>query len=122
MRQGGEIFQKLTGENIGKQLAIVLDDRVYSAPVIRSRIGSHGQIEGRFSSAEAADLAVVLRSGSLSLPVAIEEERMVGPGPRRGFDRSRDPRDRRRASSLVLGLHARATTASRASTRASRWC
>jgi preprotein translocase subunit SecD len=77
---GGEIFQKLTGANIGKQLAIVLDDRVYSAPVIRSRIGSHGQIEGRFSSAEAADLAVVLRSGSLSLPVAIEEERVVGPG------------------------------------------
>ena len=78
--QGGEIFQKLTGEHIGSQLAIVLDERVYSAPVIRSRIGSRGQIEGRFSSAEAADLAVVLRSGSLSLPVAIEEERVVGPG------------------------------------------
>ncbi len=58
----------------------MLDDRVYSAPVIRSRIGSRGQIEGRFSSAEAADLAVVLRSGSLSLPVAIEEERAIGPG------------------------------------------
>ena len=78
--KGGEIFQKLTGEHVGSQLAIVLDDRVYSAPVIRSRIGSRGQIEGRFSSAEAADLAVVLRSGSLSLPVAIEEERLVGPG------------------------------------------
>ena len=78
--QGGEIFQKLTGEHIGSQLAIVLDQRVYSAPVIRSRIGSRGQIEGRFTSAEAADLAVVLRSGSLSLPVTIEEERAVGPG------------------------------------------
>jgi preprotein translocase subunit SecD len=78
--QGGELFQKLTGEHIGSQLAIVLDDRVYSAPVVRSRIGSRGQIEGRFTSAEAADLAVVLRSGSLSLPVAIEEERTVGPG------------------------------------------
>jgi preprotein translocase subunit SecD len=78
--QGGEIFQKLTSENIGSQLAIVLDERVYSAPVIRSRIGSRGQIEGRFSSAEAADLAVVLRSGSLSLPVTIEEERVIGPG------------------------------------------
>jgi preprotein translocase subunit SecD len=77
---GGELFQKLTGEHIGDQLAIVLDDRVYSAPVIRSRIGSRGQIEGRFTSAEAADLAVVLRSGSLSLPVTIEEERTVGPG------------------------------------------
>jgi len=78
--EGGELFQKLTGEHIGAQLAIVLDDRVYSAPVVRSRIGSRGQIEGRFSSAEAADLAVVLRSGSLSLPVAIEEERTIGPG------------------------------------------
>ena len=78
--QGGEIFQKLTAENIGQQLAIVLDERVYSAPAIRSRIGSNGQIEGRFTSAEAADLAVVLRSGSLSLPVTIEEERLIGPG------------------------------------------
>ena len=78
--EGGELFQKLTGEHIGAQLAIVLDERVYSAPVVRSRIGSRGQIEGRFSSAEAADLAVVLRSGSLSLPVTIEEERTIGPG------------------------------------------
>jgi preprotein translocase subunit SecD len=77
---GGELFQKLTGAHIGAQLAIVLDDRVYSAPVVRSQIGSRGQIEGRFSPAEAADLAVVLRSGSLSLPVTIEEERTIGPG------------------------------------------
>ena len=77
--QGGEIFGKLTEENIGNQLAIVLDERVYSAPNIRSRIGSRGQIEGRFSSQEAADLAVVLRSGSLPIPVGIEEERTVGP-------------------------------------------
>jgi preprotein translocase subunit SecD len=76
---GGELFQKLTSEHVGDQLAIVLDDRVYSAPVIRTRIGSRGQIEGRFTSAEAADLAVVLRSGSLSLPVTIEEERTIGP-------------------------------------------
>jgi preprotein translocase subunit SecD len=78
--QGGGIFEKLTSEHVGSQLAIVLDDRVYSAPVIRTRIGSRGQIEGRFTPAEAADLAVVLRSGSLSLPVTIEEERTVGPG------------------------------------------
>jgi len=57
----------------------VLDDRVYSAPVIRSRIGGRGQIEGRFTSQEAADLAVVLRAGSLPIPVEIEEERTVGP-------------------------------------------
>jgi preprotein translocase subunit SecD len=77
--QGGEIFQKLTEQHIGDQLAIVLDERVYSAPVIRARIGSRGQIEGRFTPQEAADLAVVLRSGSLSLPVTIEEERTIGP-------------------------------------------
>jgi preprotein translocase subunit SecD len=77
--EGGELFGKITQEHIGEQLAIVLDERVYSAPVIRSRIGSRGQIEGRFTSAEAADLAVVLRSGSLSLPVQIEEERTIGP-------------------------------------------
>jgi len=76
---GGAIFGKLTSESIGKQLAIVLDDRVYSAPVIRSQITMHGQIEGRFTAEEAADLAVVLRAGSLPVPVAIEEERLVGP-------------------------------------------
>jgi preprotein translocase subunit SecD len=77
--EGGRIFGDLTGEHIGDQLAIVLDDRVYSAPNIKSRIGSRGQIEGRFSPQEAADLAVVLRSGSLPIPVGIEEERTVGP-------------------------------------------
>jgi len=77
--QGGQIFGELSAANVGERLAIVLDDRVYSAPVIRSRIGSRGQIEGRFSAQEAADLAVVLRSGSLPIPVEIEEERTVGP-------------------------------------------
>ncbi len=77
--QGARIFGELTQENIGERLAIVLDDRVYSAPTIRSRIGSSGQIEGRFTAQEAADLAVVLRSGSLPIPVEIEEERTVGP-------------------------------------------
>ena len=77
--QGAKIFGDLTSANIGNQLAIVLDDRVYSAPVIRSRIGARGQIEGRFTAQEAADLAVVLRAGSLPIPVEIEEERTVGP-------------------------------------------
>jgi preprotein translocase subunit SecD len=77
--EGGRLFGDLTAEHIGDQLAIVLDDRVYSAPNIRSRIGARGQIEGRFNSQEAADLAVVLRSGSLPIPVGIEEERTVGP-------------------------------------------
>ncbi len=77
--EGGRIFGELTAENIGNQLAIILDENVYSAPVIRSRIGSRGQITGRFSPQEAADLSVVLRAGALSVPVVIEEERTVGP-------------------------------------------
>ena len=77
--QGGRIFGELTDKNIGKQLAIILDGRVYSAPVIRSHISMRGQIEGRFTPEEAADLAVVLRAGSLAVPVQIEEERTVGP-------------------------------------------
>ena len=77
--QGAQKFGDLTSANVGELLAIVLDDRVYSAPVIRSRISSRGQIEGRYTAQEAADLAVVLRAGSLPIPVEIEEERTVGP-------------------------------------------
>jgi preprotein translocase subunit SecD len=76
---GGNIFGRLTEENVGNQLAIILDENVYSAPVVNSRISTRGQITGRFSSQEAADLAVVLRAGALSVPVVIEEERTVGP-------------------------------------------
>ncbi len=77
--EGGEIFQKLTAAHINEPLGIILDDEVYSAPNIQSVIGLRGQITGRFTPQEAADLAVVLRSGSLSVPVVIEEERTVGP-------------------------------------------
>jgi preprotein translocase subunit SecD len=76
---GGELFQELTESNIGAQLSIILDDRVYSAPTIQSRISSRGTISGRFSVEEASDLSVILRAGSLSVPVVIEEERTVGP-------------------------------------------
>jgi preprotein translocase subunit SecD len=76
---GAEIFGELTGKNIDKQLAIIVDEEVYSAPTIRSRIVTRGQIEGRFSSDEAGELAVILRAGALSVPVVIEEERTVGP-------------------------------------------
>jgi preprotein translocase subunit SecD len=76
---GGKIFSDLTGANIGERVAIILDKQVYSAPNIQSRIGTRGQITGRFTMQEAADLAVVLRAGSLSVPVVIEEERTVGP-------------------------------------------
>jgi len=78
--EGGELFGKLTEEHKNELLAIILDDNVYSAPVIRSRITSRGQIEGQFTADAAADLAVILRAGSLSVPVVIEEERTIGPG------------------------------------------
>jgi preprotein translocase subunit SecD len=76
---GGLRFRDITRDNLKKKLAIILDDNVYSAPVIQGQISTRGQISGRFSSQEAADLAVVLRAGSLSVPVVIEEERSVGP-------------------------------------------
>jgi preprotein translocase subunit SecD len=77
--EGGQIFGELTEKNLQKPLAIILDDHVYSAPVIRDRISRQGQITGRFSSEEARDLAVVLRAGALPIPVKIEEERTIGP-------------------------------------------
>ncbi len=77
--EGGRIFGELSEANVGKQLAILLDDEVYSAPVIQERIGMRGQISGRFSSKQAADLSVILRAGSLPIPVVIEEERSIGP-------------------------------------------
>ncbi len=77
--EGGRIFRDFTGNNIRERMAIVLDDRVYSAPEIQSQISTSGQITGRFTVQEATDLAVVLRAGSLAVPVVIAEERTVGP-------------------------------------------
>jgi preprotein translocase subunit SecD len=78
--RGGRLFEKITGENIEKRLAIVLDNNVYSAPVIRDKIsGGRAQITGRFTMDEARDLAIVLRAGALPAPVKILEERTVGP-------------------------------------------
>ena len=77
--EGGELFGELTEKNLQKNLAIILDNTVHSAPTIQSRISIRGQITGRFTPQEAADLAVVLRAGSLSVPVVIEEERSIGP-------------------------------------------
>ncbi len=79
-RRGARIFERITGENIKKRLAIVLDNTVYSAPVIQDRIaGGRAQITGNFTTAEAKDLAIVLRAGALPAPVKIVEERTVGP-------------------------------------------
>ncbi|MEK6544109.1 MAG: protein translocase subunit SecD [Elusimicrobiota bacterium] len=78
--EGGRIFSALTQANVGKQMAILLDGLVQSAPVIRERIpGGRGIIEGNFSMQEAKDLALVLRAGALPAPVRIAEERTVGP-------------------------------------------
>jgi len=77
---GSKLFEEITSENIGNRMAIVLDDNVYSAPVIRSRIpGGSAYIDGIDTMDEAKDLAIVLRAGSLPAPVSIEENRTVGP-------------------------------------------
>lgn len=79
-RIGGRRFAELTGQHIGDQIAIVLDGEVMSAPVVRDRIGARGQIDLTGSTMEeAVDLALVLRAGALPAPVAIMEERTVGP-------------------------------------------
>jgi len=79
-RRGTDIFAALTSQNVGRNLAIVLDGTVYSAPVIKEPIpGGDVQITGNFSFEEAHNLAIVLRSGSLPAPVEIIEERTVGP-------------------------------------------
>ncbi|MBN1365875.1 MAG: protein translocase subunit SecD [Syntrophaceae bacterium] len=78
--QGADDFERITGENVRKRLAIVLDGVVHSAPVIQERIsGGHAQITGNFTMDEAHDLAIVLRAGALPAPVNILEERTVGP-------------------------------------------
>lgn len=78
--EGADIFDKVTFQNVGKQLAIVLDGKIHSAPVIRDRIpNGQAQITGNFTSEEAGDLALVLRAGALPAPVKIIEERTVGP-------------------------------------------
>lgn len=77
--QGGNIFGDFTGKNIGKRLAIVLDNKIYSVAGIKVRITTRGQISGSFSQQEAHDIAIALRSGALLAPVVIEEKRSVGP-------------------------------------------
>ena len=78
--EGAKIFGNFTGSHIGKRLAIVLDKNIYSAPVIQGRIdGGRGQITGNFSEREAHDLAIILRSGSLPVPVHVLEKVTIGP-------------------------------------------
>jgi preprotein translocase subunit SecD len=78
--RGKRIFARLTRENVGRALAIVLDDTIFSAPVIQEPIlGGEARITGSFTPEEARDLAIVLREGALPAPVGIIENRTVGP-------------------------------------------
>lgn len=78
-KEGAKLFGQVTEENIGRQLAIVLDGVVYTAPVIRTKITSQGQITGMADQEEAQDTAIVLRAGALPAPVDILENISVGP-------------------------------------------
>jgi preprotein translocase subunit SecD len=78
--RGKRLFARATQENVGRALAIVLDDVIFSAPVIQEPItGGEARITGTFTPEEARDLALVLREGALPAPVAIVENRTVGP-------------------------------------------
>lgn len=77
---GGKRFAEITQQAVGQPFAIVLDNKVLSAPVIREPIlGGSGQISGNFTTASANDLAVLLRAGALPAPLKVVEERTVGP-------------------------------------------
>jgi protein-export membrane protein SecD len=79
-RVGAQKFAKITSNNVGKRLAIVLDNKIISAPSIREPItGGSGVISGSFTFQESTDLALLLRSGALPTPLTIVEERTVGP-------------------------------------------
>lgn len=79
-REGAKVFERITGANIQKRLAIVLDNVVYMAPTIQDRIrGGEGQITGQFTLEECQDLVIVLKAGNLPAPVEIGEERTIGP-------------------------------------------
>ena len=84
---GARKFAEATEKNVGKPFAIVLDNQVVSAPVIREPIlGGSGQISGSFTVQQANDLAILLRAGALPAPLTIVEERTVGPGLGQDFD------------------------------------
>jgi protein-export membrane protein SecD len=77
--EGGRKFGKVSGENIGRQLAIILDGRVQSAPTLESKINSEGRITGSFTPEEVADLSLKLRSGALPAKLDYLEEQTIGP-------------------------------------------
>jgi preprotein translocase subunit SecD len=97
--KGARQFARITEENVGKRLAIVLDNNVHSAPVIKEPIPSgEAMISGRYTIDTARDLAIVLRAGALPAPVKILEERTVGPSL------GQDSIDKGRNSMIVGGV------------------
>ncbi|HVP57961.1 MAG TPA: protein translocase subunit SecD, partial [bacterium] len=76
---GRSLFAKITGENVDRRLAIILDDNVHSAPNIKEKIRGGAAITGSFTSDQAKDLAIVLEAGALPAPLQLAEERTVGP-------------------------------------------
>ena len=78
--KGGQEFERITSENVKKRMAVILDNTIYSAPVIQERIsGGRAQITGTFTTQEANDLAIVLRAGALPAPLKIVQDLTVGP-------------------------------------------
>src|SRR6266851_5381662 len=77
--EGGRKFGKVSGENVGRQLAIILDGRVQSAPTLESKINSEGRITGSFTPEEVQNLSLILRSGALPATLTYLQERTIGP-------------------------------------------
>jgi len=97
--KGGREFERITGENIKKRMAVVLDNTIYSAPVIQDRIsGGRAQITGTFTTQEANDLAIVLRAGALPAPLKIIQDLTVGPSL------GQDSIDQGMKSTFIAGL------------------
>ena len=78
-REGARKFGNFTGANVGRSLAVIMDDRIASVATIQERISAEGRITGSFTQQEASDLALILRSGALPASLVLQEERTVGP-------------------------------------------
>ena len=122
-QSGARKFGSFTKDNVGSPFAIVLDNKVLSAPVIREPIlGGSGQISGSFTVETANTLAVQLRSGSLPTKLTIVEERTVGPSLGADFDRSRQARRPRRLSRHRHPDHRRLRHVRRLRRASAFWC
>jgi preprotein translocase subunit SecD len=78
-REGSERFGVLTERNINRQIAIMVDGKVFSAPIIKTKITGSGQVTGNFSEQEARDLAAILKVGPQMVPLAVMEEKVLQP-------------------------------------------